>query len=167
LILVSSPCLATAQVAPPHLDILSAAVRAVPPIDPTAVGPRTVVVELTLAGAPVCGPAGPPLAYGIFVDTDRDPNTGLADPAFAPLGVDALVAAECDPGTGLFTSSAGAAFVGPGPGGATVVAITTTVADLPAVEFEWVAFSLDDTDMTRLPASPSAAAWGIIERRIP
>jgi len=162
-----SPGGALAQAVPPHLDILSAVIREVPPLDPRAVGARTVVVELTLAGAPTCTPADPFQAYGVLIDADMDPSTGLADPAFAPLGVDARISADCDAAAGQFVSGAGSVTVAPGPGGGTVVSITTTVAGVPDIEFHYVAFAKDDTDLTRLPASPERGSWAIIERRIP
>ena len=166
------PCLAcpagqaAAQSAPPHLDILTAVIREEPPIDPTDVASRVIVLEIELAGSPDCS-ANPFIAYGALMDVDEDPLTGLADPAFASLGVDARISAECDTATGLFVSNAGTVNVVNDPGGTTVLSITTTVANLPAVEFHWIAFAWDNTDLTRLPASPDIAKWATTERRIP
>jgi hypothetical protein len=154
--------------APPWLDILKAEVREVPPSHPIDVGSRTVAIDLTLAGSPVCTGSSPFVAYGILIDADLDPDTGLTDPAFDPLGLDARVSAECDQASGLFVSEAGTVSVSPpGPGGEVLFTITTDVASLPSVEFHWIAFAMEDASFTRLPASPDPGGWGIQERMIP
>ncbi len=165
--LALAPAAASAQSVPPHLDILSATVREVPPLNPASVGPRVVIVAVTVAGAPPCSPSSPFGSYGVFVDADLDPATGLADPIFAPLGVDARLTAACDPASGLFTSPAGPVTLTAGPGGSTVVSIRSTASKVPSIDFRWIAFARDDDDLTRLPASPEAGRWAIIERMIP
>lgn len=157
-----------AQVAPPSLDILMAGVREVPPFDPADVGSRMVSIELTLAGAPSCTGASPFIGYGILIDADLDPNTGLTASPFDPLGVEARVSAECDQASGLFLSEIGTVVVGPpGPGGEVLLTITTDVASLPSVEFHWVAFAIEGATFTRLPAIPEFGGWSIQERAIP
>jgi len=158
---------AFAQVAPPYLDILSARIREVPPIDPADVLTRTVVVELTLAGTPTCTGSSPFTVYGVLVDADLDPNTGITHAAFEPLGLDARLTAECDQSAGEFISEVGPVSVGPpGPGGETLLTITTTVESLPAVEFEWIAIAVENAALTRVPAAPDRAKWAIHERRV-
>lgn len=166
-VLVSAAGGAFAQTPPPHLDILSARIREVPPIDPTDILGRTVVIELTLAGSPTCTGSSPFTVYGVLIDSDLDPNTGITNPAFDPLGVDARLTAKCDQATSAFISEAGPVIVSPpGPGGESLLTITTTVAAMPAIEFEWIAIAVETADLTRLPEAPDPALWAIHERRV-
>ena len=159
---------AAAQVAPPHLDILEASIREVPPLDPFDVASRMIAVDLTLTASPACTGSSPFTSYGILVDADLDPGTGTTHAAFAPLGVDARISAECQQSTGQFVSRAGTVVVGtPGAGGETLLTITTMVSHLPAVEFGFVAFAMEGGTFTRLPAAPERAGWAIHERSLP
>lgn len=164
---LAAPAAGTFAQAPAHLDILSAVIREEPPLDAASIPPRTVVVELVLAGAPVCDPSTPFLAYGVLIDSDQDPLTGVTDPAYDALGVDARISADCDGGTGVFSSNAGAVSLTGDPGGTATVTITLTVADLPRVQFDWLAFAQEGGDLTRLPAAPEYATWTILERSLP
>ncbi len=149
---------------PVHLDILSAGVEEVPPIDPENVPGRGVALRIELAGAPTCDASTGFLAYGFLVDSDADPATGTTDVAFEPLGVDARLSAECDPATGEFVSPLGVvAVTTDAASGSTTIEILTTVGLLPAIKFNWIAFAHENTSFTRLPKEPSYGAWGTHE----
>ena len=66
-------------------------IREEPPLDAASIPGRTVVVELVLAGAPVCDLSTPFLAYGVLIDSDQDPLTveDLAATVYHQLGIPA------------------------------------------------------------------------------
>jgi hypothetical protein len=154
---------------PAHLDILSAGIHEVPRDynfhQRDDVPTRQVVLTLTLAGAPVCDGTTPFLVYGFLIDKDMDVATGVADPAFGDLGIDARICATCNPGDGSFTSPLGPVTVTTDPGtGQTTIEILTTVAMLPSIEFDWIAFVQEGSVFYRLPALPDYQSWSIRER---
>lgn len=155
---------AQAQV-PPHLDILSATIEELPPIDPANVPGRGVVLRLEVSGTPVCGPGTGYLAYGIVIDTDSDPATGVSLPAFEGLGVEARVTATCDPVAGAFFSSVGSVSVLPGPG-TTLIEIRSTVSLLPALGFRWIASAQEGSTFSRLPQAPDYSFWTTHEKGV-
>ncbi len=166
-LLLAAPTGGVLAQVPAHLDLQSAVIREEPPFDPATIAARVVVVELVLAGPPTCDATTPFLAYGILMDRDANPATGEGHPGYAPLGVEARVSADCDATSGTFFSNAGTASLTNNPDGTTTVAITLTVADLPRVEFDWIAFAQEGDDLIRLPAAPDSATWAIMERSIP
>ncbi len=145
---------------PAHLDILLATIEEQPPVDPSNVAARNVVLRMRLAG-PVPSPCGPGFqAYGFLIDSDQNVTTGRPGPAFADLGVDARISASCNPVTGKFVSPLGPVTVNTA---GTVLEIQTTVGILPSVDFDWIAFAQDGTRFTRLP-DPGHARWTTFER---
>jgi hypothetical protein len=155
---------AAAQV-PSHLDIASATVAEVPPVYPGSVPGRSVTLQLTVNGTPVCNATTGFLAYGFLIDADSDPATGLSDVAFQNLGVDARVTAICDAPTGAFVSQVGTVTVTSG-GGTTTIEILTTVDRLPSLEFRWIAFAQEDQVFSRLPQAPEYARWTTLEKGV-
>ncbi|MCU0225359.1 MAG: hypothetical protein MUF27_15115 [Acidobacteria bacterium] len=151
---------------PSHLDILSAAIEELPPIDPASVPGRSVTLRLEVNGTPVCGPGTGFLAYGVLIDTDSDPATGVSLPAFAGLGVEARVSATCDPAASVFVSPVGAVSLAPGSAGTTAITIRTTVAQLPALDFRWIAFAQEGSTFSRLPQAPAYSAWTTHEKGV-
>jgi hypothetical protein len=159
--------IATSHQLPNHLDILSASIEELPPIDAANVADRKIVFRIDVADAPPCAPSTGFLAYGVLIDADKDPTTGATDPAFADLGVDARASAECDPATGVFVSDMGAVSVTTDIAtGATRIEILTTGKLLPSVDFQWIAFAQEGASFTRLPAEPNAGRWAIHERAL-
>jgi len=155
---------AQAQVLP-HLDIASATIQELPPIDRDNVPGRAVALRLVLNGVPVCNAATGFLAYGFLIDADSNPSTGLSDVAFDDLGVDARVTATCDPTAGVFVSPIGIVAFIPGPGISTIE-IRTTVERLPTLGFRWIAFAQDNLAFTRLPQAPGHAHWTTHEKGV-
>ena len=155
---------ALAQV-PSHLDIVSATIEELPPIDPASVPGRGVALRVEVNGVPVCGPATGFLAYGFLVDVDSDPATGVSLPAFEGLGIDARVTATCDAAAGVFVSPVGAVTVLPGAG-TTTITIQGLVAQLPSLGFRWIAFAQEGTTFSRLPQAPSYSYWTTHEKGV-
>ena len=153
---------------PAHLDILSATIEEVPPLDPKDVLNRAIVLRLEVAGVSRCGGGVQPLVYGFLIDTDKDTASGVADEFTDPLGVDARISAECDPDTSRFVSPLGPVTVAIDSGtGITTVEIRTTVGLLPSVDFSWIAYAEEGTLLTRLPVQGSNGAWATIEVLMP
>jgi len=150
---------------PPHLDIASATVEELPPIDRENVPGRTAVVRLVVSGAPVCNAATGFLVYGVLVDADSNPATGVTDPAFDGLGVEARVTATCDPAAGVFVSPIGTVTLTLGVGIATIE-IRTTVEKLPSLDFRWIAFAQENAMFSRLPQAPGFGHWTTTEKGV-
>jgi len=155
---------AAADQVPAYLDILSANIVELPPIDAASVPARAVRLSLELAGAPSCTPATGYLAYGFLIDADKNAATGLSPAAFQPLGVDAQAVALCDPGTSAFRSLLGDVTLATDPmTGATTLAIETVVAKLPSLDLHWIAYAQEVSRFIRLPAAPGHSAWATHE----
>jgi hypothetical protein len=150
---------------PPHLDIASATVQELPPIDRDNVPGRGVALRLAVSAVPVCNAGTGFLAYGFLIDADSNPATGVSMPPFDILGVEARVTAVCDPASGLFVSPIGTVAVIPGPGAATIE-IRTTVDRLPSLGFRWVAFAQDGMVFSRLPQAPEYVFWTTHEKGV-
>ncbi len=159
---VGFSALGTSAQVPSRLDILSATIEEQPPIDSGTVPNRVVLLRIELAGS-VPSPCGPAFQeYGFLIDRDRDPTTGITDPAFEDLGVDAKVAATCNIVSGVFEGPSGSTVTITGPT-LNVIEIRTTVQRLPSLEFSWVAFAQEESLFTRLPESPSHGGWATHE----
>jgi hypothetical protein len=154
----------SAQV-PPHLDILSATIEELPPIDRENVPGRGVALRLVVSGAPPCHAGTGVLAYGFLVDADSDPATGLTGVPFDDLGVEARLTATCDPVSGFFWSPLGTVTLTPGTG-TTTIEIRTTVERLPSLGFRWVAYAEENATFSRLPQSPEYAYWTTFEKGV-
>jgi hypothetical protein len=162
--LVSSALAGPASPAiPPELDILSASIAEVPPIDATAVADRQILLTVEVAGQPSCGPTTGLLIYGFLIDKDKNPATGVQPPAFTDIGVDARIDARCDPGTGQFVSPVGTVTTSIKPSGGTLIQILTTAGKLPSIDFHWFAFAENATTFTRLPHEPGHEVWATSE----
>jgi hypothetical protein len=149
----------------PQIDVQSATIDQISPIDPRAVPQREVVLSIEVAEAPTCTSQTGYLSYGFLIDSDLDPATGPSADAFAGLGVDARMNATCDPATGAFAVPAGMTVtVTPTSNGGATVEIHTTVGSLPSVEFDWIAFAQKDSTFVRLPAAPEHGTWSTSER---
>jgi hypothetical protein len=161
---IGGVCVVSAQ-PPPHLVIIAATIEELPPIDVSDVANRQVVLRIDLAAAPRCAPGGDAAVYGFLIDADNDPATGAADAAFAKLGIDARISARCDPPTGTFLSPVGPVTIAVDLAtGSARLEISTIVARLPSLLFQWIAFAHEGTVFTRLPEDPdSPAAWAILE----
>ena len=155
---------AAAGQVPAYLDILSANIVELPPIDSASVPARAVLLSLTLAGAPSCTPSTGYLAYGFLIDADKDAGTGLGPGAFQPLGVDAQAVALCDQGTSTFRSLLGDVTLATDPmTGNTTLAIQSVVAKLPSLDLHWIAYAQEGSQFIRLPAAPGHSAWATHE----
>ena len=147
---------------PAHLDIRSAVIVELPPIDSSDVANRRVVLRIEVTGSPTCGAGVGFLAYGFLIDADKNASTGLRGAALENLGVDAEVSARCDPATGHFHSPVGTVVLGHGSAG-TLIEIATTVQFLPSIDFRWIAFAQESSRFFRLPREPGHGAWFIHE----
>ncbi len=152
---------------PLHLDILSATIEDLPPIESSDVPSRQVALRIKLAAAPLCNAATGALTYGFLIDSDKNPATGDASAAFSDLGVDAQASMRCDPGSAAFTSPLGTVVVTTEQAtGVTTLELLTTVAQLPSTDFRWIAFAQETASFSRLPKEPDHGAWAILERRL-
>lgn len=154
----------SAQV-PPHLDILTATIEELPPIDRANVPARGVALRLVVNGAPSCHAGTRLLAYGFLVDADSNPATGRTGVPFDDLGVEARLTATCDPASGLFSSPLGTVTLTPGTG-TTTIEIRTTVERLPSLGFRWIAYAEENATFSRLPQSPEHAYWTTFEKGV-
>jgi hypothetical protein len=158
---------ATSLQIPAHLDILTASIEEIPPIDAANVAARPILFRIDVADAPPCISTTGILAYGVLIDADRNPTTGVTDPAFADLGVDARAAVECDPALGVFVSALGAVSVTTDVAtGVTRIELLTSGRQLPSTDFQWIAFAQEGPTFIRLPAEPNAGRWAIHERAL-
>ncbi len=152
---------------PGHLDVLSAEVVELGNIDKfRRVKGRQVAIRIELAEMPECTNSAEALSYGIFIDADKDPNTGLADnQAFGrSFGVDAQAAAHCAPLSGDFVSPLGPVTLGPTARGTVLLEILTRVEMLPSVDFHWLGFALEGFDqLVRVPGGNDHGHWAIFE----
>ena len=140
-----------ASTIPAHLEILSAGVAEILPIETEFPAARRARIDLELRGAPTCNAGTGQLAYGLFIDADRNPDTGLQHPA-TDIGIDARSHAVCDPQLGRFTSPLGEVSVSVDPqSGTATLSIDTRLVELPSPSFDWVAFVLEDGDLYTLP----------------
>jgi hypothetical protein len=154
--------------APGHLDIREAVLIEQEPMDPADVAARGVVMRIAVVEAPSCTAGTGFLSYGLLIDSDRNPVTGAAPDEFKPLGIDARISLECDPGSGTFTSPLGTVSVSADPGtGFTLLELSTTVGQLPSVNFFYLAYAQEDATLTRLPEPSDFGAWKTIEQFLP
>jgi hypothetical protein len=162
---------APAAVAPQlssHLEVQSAIVTEMEPIDILTVDGRPVRFELVLADAPSCTVSTTDLRFGFFIDSDKNSATGLTDAALNDLGVDAKVEVKCDSTTQTYISSVGTATVTTNMStNETTVRIDTTVDQLPSVDFHWIAYAFDNAEMGRLPDAGDHGHWAIFEILLP
>lgn len=164
----SEPARATGH--PPYLDIRSAGVADQPPGDPQNVSGRPVFISITVGAAPGCAatPPGNTLDYGLLIDADRSTNTqapGLPHPSFNDLGVDTRISATCNTGTDLFEGSipGSTVTVTTNVDGTATIKISTTVGQLPSIDFNWVAYAQEQTAFVRLPSKPGHGSWRVHE----
>jgi len=151
-----------------HLEVKSAIVTEMEPIDILTVEGRPVRFELVLADAPSCTVSTTDLRFGFFIDSDKDSATGLTDAALNDLGVDAKVEVVCDSATQTYLSSVGTATVTTNMiTKETTVRIDTTVDQLPSVDFHWIAYAFDNAEMGRLPDAGDHGHWAIFEILLP
>jgi hypothetical protein len=120
------------------------------------IGPRAVRLSFEFERPPACAPG---FSFGLLIDADRDPATGVTDVAEG-IGADAQIVVDCV-GDELHSSIGELTIDG------ATVHVDTTVAELPSVDFRFVGFALDGEQLQRIPAEPDSAAWAIVERRMP
>jgi hypothetical protein len=164
LALVAWPTGAAAQV-PGYLDILSATLEELPPIDPRDAAGRMVRLRIETSAPPICNSGTTFLAYGLLVDSDQDATTGLTGLAYADLGVDASLDVHCEASTSEFVSSAGGtvSVITDTAKGVTVIESVMPITGLPSLQFSWVGFAQENTILVRIPNGPGHGAWATSE----
>jgi len=129
------------------------------------VGSREVILQMELAGEPTCTTATSWLGYCFLIDSDKNGTTGTIHTAYGSLGIDARICVEYDVSTCAFTSTLGTATVTTDPEtGVATLEITTTVDQLPSIDFYWIAAAQQDSAFVRLPAVDDYGAWTTLER---
>ena len=149
--------------APDYLNLLSASISEVPPIDYSAKG-RKIRFTLELGAAPPCNEDYRQLQYGFLLDADRNNMTGTTAPAFGNLGVDALISVTCDEASGQYISNIGKVNLQTLNNKA-IMNIDIAAEELPSVNFLFAAFSGDADNFVRLPEASEVAGWAIHEIR--
>ena len=145
---------------PAHLDILSATIEELPPINFGNAANRQVVLRIELSGIPNCTSSSP--IYGFLIDADKSNTTGTI---ISGLGIDARVSAECEPTTGIFVSPIGSVMVSTDANKSTIE-ITTLVKSLPSLDFQWIAFAYEEMLFIQLPDEPNYGAWAVHEKAL-
>jgi len=148
----------------PYLDILAAEILEEPPIDSDDAAGRVIVLALELAGPPPSPCTAFDQQFGFLIDSDTDPATDASGGLFEGFGPDARIVVACDASTGNYVSPAGFAISVSG----SRVEIGTTLGELPAPRFDWLAIAQDAMSdgslvLTRLPASPVIAHFATHE----
>jgi len=166
LLAVGVLCITSAmgQSVPPHLYIVESEFSTISATD-GVVGDREVRLSITVLGPPPCDAANAGVAYGMLVDSDANADTGLP---IDSLGIDARLSVECDGAPGTFSSTIGAVAIATEEAtGLTTIELSTTIEQLPSVDFLWVAYATDGALLVNAPEGEAAPRWSTIERAIP
>ena len=147
-------------------ELRASAITELRPFEAGSVRPRMIELRLETAGIAVCGTT----SYGFLIDSDRNDATGLTI-SWHQLGADARISITCDSGNGRWSSSVGSLSLSQKEA-RSIFQIRAAVADLPAVDFHWVAYELDGDNLSLLPLPPSTTEsgrtghvrWTILER---
>jgi hypothetical protein len=149
----------------PHLRLQHVQIAERPPLEHRRLSERGVVFSLRLAGRPPCAPNRSSASYVFVLDARPWQPGRITIPLVPELRPTARLAVTCDPARGRFVASIPTASVTlRSDGDAAVLDIATTLRELPAVEFRWVALATDGEMVTRVPARGRAARWRIQER---
>lgn len=153
----------------PFVDLLSASIEQHPPFTTKNVPDRAITIRFVVAGRPSCTTATSSPAYTLLVDAFPWQRAHMEIPSFPELRFQSAIAITCDPATGALRSNIRgtiAVEAASEAAGAQAIALRTTLGQLPAVEFRWIAVASDGDRYTRAPASGSYARWAIHERTL-
>lgn len=163
--LLAIPLPAASQSIEPALVLDRVAIEQHPPFLSTAVAARPITIRFLVAGQPSCASQLHP-TYALLIDAFPWRTTHVSVPAFPELRFQSAIVIRCDAAGRLSTNVAGSVIVEPQPAGGASITLRTTLDQLPAVEFRWVAVASNGTDYTRAPAAGKYARWAIYERTL-
>ena len=162
------PLAATAQPAiEPALILDRAEVEQHPPFLSTGITARPITIRFVVAGEPSCASERRP-TYALLTDAFPWRRTHVSLPEFPELRFQRAIAIRCDATGRLAANVAGLVVVErlPQPAGGVAIVLRTTLDQLPAVEFRWIAVASNGTDYTRAPKAGKYARWTIYERTL-
>jgi hypothetical protein len=153
------------QSPPPHLRLLRAEIAEGPPYDHSRMAERRVTFRIALAARPPCEPGRAGTRYTFVVSAFPWLSGSLRLEAVPEIPAHAKIEFACDPSSREWRSGLAPGRVTVRQAGAeTMLELTTSLGELPAVEFHWVALASDGEIYMRTPGRGRVALWRIRER---
>ena len=151
----------------PALILDHAEVEQHPPFLSTGITARPITIRFVVAGEPSCASERRPM-YALLTDAFPWRRTHVSLPEFPELRFQKAIAIRCDATGRLAANIDGSVVVERllQPAGGVAIVLRTTLDQLPAVEFRWIAVASNGTDYTRAPAAGRHARWAIYERTL-
>jgi hypothetical protein len=156
---------ATEQSPPPYLRLIRAEIAEGPPYDHARLAERRVTFRIALAARPPCEPGRAAARFAFVISAFPWLSGSQRLDAVPEMPAHAKIEFACDPVSREWRS-------GPAPGRVTVrqagaetiLELATSLAELPAVEFHWVALATEGEIYMRAPGRGRVALWRIRER---
>ena len=164
-----APAITTAQpTIDPALSIDRVEIEQHPPFRSAGVASRPITIRFHIGAEPSCAATRPKPTYALLTDAFPWRRAHVSVPGFPELRFQSAIVIRCDTEGRLAANIAGSVAIerAPQPAGGAAVTLRTTLDQLPAVEFRWVAVASNGAEYTRAPAAGKYARWAIHERTL-